>query len=100
MEATKKITKATFKSFIKKNEGKLFTVRKTRFDGMTDSVENTGSEISPAVKTESHVDHTLGLAAVWLVGGGRDYFSHYEKNGFVGIEFYNSCGSGIVAVQA
>ena len=98
----KKITKATFKAFIKKNAANLHIAQTSRFDGMTDCVENcNGAALKPAQPADIKApENTLGFAGLWLVGGGRDYFSAYEKNGFKGIEVYNSCGSSIVVIPA
>ena len=94
---TKKITRATFKSFIKKNTGKLFVNVKSRFDGMTDGCESVNGGFSAAIATDDHAEHTLGISGLWLVGG-RDWFSSYEDDKFTGIEYSNCCGRGIVAV--
>lgn len=96
----KKVTKATFKSFIKKNEGKLYIKTKSRFDGMTDGIERVNGSFRQAeASNRDHFKNTLGIDGVWLVGGGRDYFNEVNENGFTGIEVYNCCGSFIVATQ-
>lgn len=66
-----KTTKATFKSFVRKNEGKLFIKCTSSFDGMTDCVEqNHNTAYRPLVKAEvvnpnrpfvSESDSTLGF---------------------------------------
>ena len=95
---TKKITKATFKSFIKKNNGKLHILKKSDFDGMQDCVVSVANASFQPVVPANHVyENNLGIQGVWLVGGSRDYFSHYQKNGMIGIEVYNCCGSFVVA---
>ncbi len=121
----KKITKATFKSFIKKNEGKLFFQRMSNFDGMTDCVEFTPSSerkfIELKKKTISDIDYfvaeqhgnsreelenrifnssnTLGYHGIWLVNGSDDRFKEFENDQFQGISVNNCCGSFIVAIQ-
>lgn len=96
----KKITRSTFKSFLKKNEGKIFVKKDSDFDGMTDCVQhNNDAKFAPAYFTDRNFDNTLGVVGVWLVGSSRDYFKHYEDDKFVGIKYYNCCGSGIVAVM-
>lgn len=95
-----KITKATFKSFVKKNRANLLVFEKSRFDGMVDCVmptENSG--FTKAVSADYAHDNNLGIQGVWLVGGSRDYFTAYEKNGVKGIEVYNCCGSFVVGVK-
>lgn len=95
---TKKITKATFKSFLKNAQiENLFINVKSSFDGMTDSCEQRNGGFKPAQKTDSHIEYTLGFNGIWIVGGGRDYFQVFESNGFKGFEVFNACGSFIVA---
>lgn len=95
-----KITKATFKSFIRKNQGRLQIKVKSDFDGMVDCVMPVNGSFKP-VQPDERVfrENTQGIAGLWLVGDGGDRFYHYEDAQHVGIEYYNCCGSGIVAVQ-
>jgi hypothetical protein len=98
----KKITKATLKGFIKKNEGNLYIHRRSSFDSMTDGLTYSRDKNFKSVKKSElkHAeDHDLGISGVWLVGAGRDSFGHYEDNEFIGIDAYNSCGSFIVAIK-
>ena len=95
-----KITKATFKSFIKKNKNNLQVWVKSSFDGMTDCVQSVGGSFKAIQETEEWVEHSLGIKGVWLVNGGRDYFTKFEENGMVGIEYHNCCGYGIIAIPA
>jgi hypothetical protein len=94
------ITKATFKSFIKKNKNNLQVWVKSSFDGMTDCVQSIGGSFKPVEESEKWVEHSLGIKGVWLVNGGGDYFTKFEENGMVGIEYYNCCGQGILAIPA
>ena len=80
-----KITKATFKSFIKKNKDKLYYKKLSDFDGMVDCVMPIKGEWMKVDNYNKLLNNDLG----WLVGNGRDYFSSIEN----GIEVYNSCGS-------
>ncbi len=94
-----KITKTTFKNFIKKNKEKLLVCAESAFDGMEDCVVYSENKAFRNVRAISeHIEHTLGLAGLWLVGYGRDYFKHYEDDKVIGIKLYNSCGSSIVAI--
>jgi hypothetical protein len=122
----KKITKSTFKSFLKKNEGKLFIQAVSDFNGMTDGVEyvhsskrvwksltrrvlketdyaygaergRTAQQVEDSVLAN---ENTLGYDGVWLVNGSRNNFAEFADNGFRGIEVYNCCGSFVVAVKA
>jgi hypothetical protein len=94
-----KLTKATVKSFIKKNAEQLHINLKSRFDGMTDCVESVNGGFEKAKTTQEHIEYTLGIAGAWFVGSSRDYFSQYEDSTMTGIIVSNSCGSFILAVQ-
>ena len=95
----KKITRATFKSFIRKAGDNLFTKQLSAFNGMVDGVECVKDSFEKAIKVDGNLKNTLGYHDIWLVGGSRDYFTHYEDNNYIGIKYYNSCGSGIIAVE-
>lgn len=96
---TKKITMATVKSFVRKNASKeIFVNVKSSFDDMTDMCEERNHGFVVASKDDRCVENTLGLCGVWLVGG-NDRFSHYEDDRFVGIEYHNCCGYGVIAVE-
>lgn len=95
-----KITKSTFKSFIKKNAANLYVKHISSFDGMTDGVEaHKDAEFHPAVACDGQANYSLGINGLWLVGNSRDYFAAYEDENFVGIEVSNSCGRSIVATK-
>ena len=94
-----KITKATFKAFLRKNEGKLFILEKSRFDGMVDCVmPNENAKFNPMVKTDRIHENNLGYNGVWLTHSGNS-FSEYNQNGMKGIAVYNCCGSFVVATK-
>lgn len=120
-----KITKATFKSFIKKNSNNLYIQCVSSFDGMQDCVTHikSGDRVfKPLQKTTIdecrydnakrdydmsreqlqdrvfNCENTLGFVGIWLVGNSRDRFTHYEDNHFIGIAVYNCCGSFIIAI--
>lgn len=96
----KKVTKTTFKTFIKKNKGKLFIKVKTKFDGMTDGCESVkNAAFAPVVETAEYPEHKYGMQGAWLVGGGGDRFRPYAAGGFNGLEVYNCCGHFVVAVR-
>ena len=94
-----KITRATFKSFLRKNQGNLFINIQSRFDGMTDMVESRNGGFVPATSADWHTDSNCGIQGACLVGGSRNLFSLYENNGFHGIEVYNCCGQFVVATK-
>lgn len=98
---TKKITLATFKSFVKKNRQDLFILNKSDFDGMQDCVTSCNStprkaEERPATGYE--LPNTLGIKGIWLVLDSRDWFKDYEDAMFKGIAVSNCCGSFVVCV--
>lgn len=99
--ATKKITLATVKSFIKVNRKDLLINVKSSFDGMTDCVERVAGGFVPAKDdTEMPLENCLGIKGAWFVGQSRDYFSVYNEDSYTGIKVSNSCGSFILAVKA
>lgn len=96
----KKITVATVKSFIRKNESQLFINEKSRFDGMTDSVESRNRGWGKLTKSTNRARDccSLGYNGIWLVGSSRDYCKAYEDESFAGYEVSNCCGKWIVAL--
>jgi len=98
---TKKITRATFKSFVTKYAECLLIKNVSNFDGMVDCVMPVQRDFRFATKSTRHQNadkYTLGINGVWLVGSSRDYFTAYEDDNFKGIEVSNCCGDFIVAI--
>lgn len=104
----KKITLSTLKSFVKANRDSLLINVKGRFDGMIDGYAERHGGFQPVkeIVTEGRPFHvasmqeaTLGIEGVWLVRGSRDYFRHYNENGYEGILVDNCCGRFILAVK-
>lgn len=95
-----KITKATFKSFLKKNQEIYINVKST-FDGMVDGCVSVKNGFEKAVKTDYFVENTCGFEGIYLVNGGRgrDRFRIYDDGIYKGFEVYNCCGSFIVAIK-
>lgn len=93
-----KITRATFKSFIKKNINDLYINNKSSFDGTVDCVMpiNNGWRKATQIKEDNY---TLGINGIWLVGHGDDYFVDYQNDIYKGYEVYNCCGSFILAIK-
>lgn len=83
-----KITKATFKSFVRKNEGKLYMDTRSEFSGMIDGLEYKHEGFK---KIDMFDDD--------LICGSRNYFTEYEDNNYKGIRVSNCCGSYIVCVK-
>lgn len=98
----KKITLATIKSFVEKNRANLLINCISRFDGMTDGVEDCRNKgefhpIQPAFYGSER--DNIGIAGAWFVGGSRDYFSLLNKEGYFGYHVYNCCGSFDLAIK-
>lgn len=63
MKETKKITRATFKSFLKKNQGRVLIKSLSTFDGMSDMVEFSRNPQWMIPKPYlPNSENTLGLA--------------------------------------
>lgn len=96
-----KITMNTVKSFVRKNAENLHVLVKSKFDGMVDGCEPTGQvAFSKALPSDrpNAARFDLGIHGLWFVGGGRDYLTAYEADGFRGIEVSNACGRFVIAV--
>lgn len=94
-----KITLATVKSFVNKNRANLCIKVKSKFDGMTDCVQQVEDGFDPVCEAERVSAYNLGIQGAWFVGQSRDYFSEYNEGGYKGIKVYNCCGSFILAVK-
>lgn len=94
-----KITRATLKSFIKKNQDNLFVKVKSSFDGMTDCVQEVEDNFRKVASVDFTNEHNLGINGLWLVGQSRDYLKEWENDDYRGIEIYNCCGTSIIAVK-
>lgn len=94
-----KITKATVKSFIKKNKATLFINVKSSFDGMVDGCTSHNDGFVPAKETTEHMEHTLGVVGAWFVGQSRDYFTAFEDETRTGVTVSNSCGLFVLAIN-
>jgi hypothetical protein len=96
----KKITRATIKSWIKRNFDNLYVKKCSRFDGMTDGIEtikNAGFEVIE--RTSEHLERTFGIKGVWFVGDGRDWWTEYNDEEFTGWDIHNCCGSFVLAIR-
>lgn len=100
---TKKITRATFKSFVSRQfkYGNLYHKQLNWFDGMVDCVmpvrDSEWKECNPNGGKNS--ENTLALTGIWLVGSSRDYFTSYADENYVGYEVSNSCGNYLIAMK-
>jgi len=94
----KKATMATVKSFIRKNEGRIYIDVKSSFDGMSDCVEQHKDRgFFLAHKADSNHGHNFGIQGAWFVGSSRDSITRIEKDIDAdlaeGFHIYNCCGS-------
>lgn len=94
----KKITIATVKSFIKMNPDFLFINIKSRFDGMTDGIEDSNGGFQKARKLDRFHNNTLGIAGVWFTPSTRNWCERYEDEFYQGFRVDNCCGCFIVAI--
>jgi hypothetical protein len=93
---TKKITKATIKSFINQNKGKLFIRTDSHFDSMCDCVmAKQNAAFVPIVEAEG--DLGLGFAAHWCEG--RTWTKAFESASHQGYEISNCVGSYVLATD-
>jgi len=96
----KRPTLATFKSFLRKNEGKLWIDCISDFDPMVDGVRhNPEHTFQPARPADRPFSNNFGIAGVWCVFGSRDSFSEFDDGTFHGFHVYNCCGSFDIAVK-
>lgn len=97
-----KATIATLKSFLKKNDGKIYVYNSSSFDGMFDMVQdNPGAtwRLSPHKYNPDDKNYLGHKHWIYCVGRGGDIVTPYCKDGFTGFEVYNCCGSFVVAIK-
>lgn len=98
-----RITRTTFKKFLRDHREELYVMRFSGFDGTTDFEQSEPNpefrKVDPQeVNMEARND--FGIRGVWLVGGGGDFFQWYGLKGFKGIRVSNCCRDFVVAVEA
>lgn len=106
-----KITKSTFKSFIKRNQNDLYVRINSHFDGMCDCImprddnyrKVDPSKINLTVEKDKYGftkrNHDFGIDGLWLVEGGRDYFTLIDNDECFGVHVFNSCGSSDIVIK-
>ena len=95
-------TMATVKSFIKKNQGKLYIKNLSDFDGMVDCVmpcNDKGFRLAQAPEVGRNHENCLGIRGAWFVLGGGDRVYEFSDGQFEGYEIYNCCGNFFLAVE-
>jgi len=96
-----KITMATVKSFIRKNEGALYIQCNSFFAGMIDGCPyDKNSKFVKAQKPDAGQNHEncLNVHGAWFVGSSRDRLMEFEDKDFKGISVHNCCVSFILAI--
>lgn len=95
-----KTTLTTIKSFIKKNQGKLYISNTRSFNGMIDGSRECDDKSFRPVETEMHhPENSLGIKGAWFVFRSRDYFGRFEDAEYTGFRVNNCCDSFILAVK-
>ncbi len=94
----KKITIATVKSFIKKNTESLFINVKSRFDGMTDGIEDRNGGFQKIRKATQFHERTMGYDGINFTSSTKNWCEHYEDDLYKGFRVDNCCGCFIVAI--
>lgn len=97
MASNKNITAITVRSFVKRNEGKVFFKKTAEFDGMTDCIEQISDNWHEAEYCLD-IRRGIGLQGVYIIDG-RTYYYAYEDSEFVGYCYSNCVERGIIAVK-
>lgn len=97
MATNKNITAITVRSFVKRNEGKVFIKKTAEFDGMTDCIEQISDNWHEAEYCLD-IRRGIGLQGVYIIDG-RTYYYAYEDSEFVGYRYSNCVERGIIAVK-
>lgn len=99
--ATKRITIATVKAFVRKHQAELYVRTFSTFDGMTDCVQDCdGNQYRKVESVDLTKQNTLGIPGVWFVTRSRDYFNEYTDGEFRGYEVTNSCGCFVLVTKS
>lgn len=93
----KKITKTTLKAFIRQAGTRLYVKEISVFDSQIDCITHLKKEWAKAKTDQSCLSYTLGICGVWVTSNTG--YRVWENEEFVGVYWYNCCGSGIVAVK-
>lgn len=97
MNTQKKITKATIKSFIRKNKDEIMVLHTNRFDAYCDGVRPVSE---PFERVEFRIENGKEVPSYLSVPLDirHNIFKPYNKNGMIGFEVYNCCGTYVVAI--
>jgi len=87
-----KFTRASLKSWIKKNKDNLYIKKTSSFNGMIDCVDSVEDPKNIRVESE-RIDftkkHDFWIVGLWLVPGSRNSFDLDNNE----VRVYNCCGS-------
>ena len=93
----KKITKTTLKAFIRQAGSRLYVKEISDFNPQTDGITYLKQRWKKAEADNSCPSYTRGVCGVWVTSSTG--YRVWENEEFIGIYWYNCCGSGIVAVR-
>ncbi len=94
---TKRITKSTIKSFIKKNADNLYIQKKSSYDGMCDGWSDRAAHPFQRASIGTH-SNQLGIEGAWFTTTGN-IFHEYNDGVYIGYNVYNCCGEFNIAIK-
>ena len=95
LQTTKKITRATLKSFIKRNLGSLYLDIVNDHSGYS-IFEPKGFQVAKEETKSS--DHNLGIVGLWTTITG-DELTLFEDDKYVGIKIRSVVVNNVIAVK-
>lgn len=96
---SKRITKATFKSFVKKNIHNLWLEQAYSFDAQIDGIRQCDKSFKRVIIDPNDLSKpNLGVPGIWITDSGN-LFTEYQSESFCGIEVYNCCGCFVIAIE-
>jgi len=94
-----KITKATIKSFIRKNEGCLYIKHLSKWDPTDDSLRSLSDPVFVRAEEPKEIDnYNLGVYGLFWMSGIRNTVYPFNNGEFQGYEIANCCGRWILAI--
>lgn len=100
----KKLNRANFKSFIKKQAPVLYIKQYSQFDGMVDGISYNKNPVfekvgSYVIQSDRDIIIRGENGVFGMVFRDGNSFSAYNDGQFEGIEVYNCCGKFVVGIQ-
>lgn len=94
-----KITRATIKSFIKKNFSNLFIRNISDFDGMIDGMKyHNNAKFRKAISTDRDEKYTFGIDGAYILPS-RNLFKAFENEEYIGFNVWNCCGEFDIVIK-